>query len=378
MEKKKTRLHAFSLVEMLLVMAILVIFGAFGVGGFMGFRETMFVKENAEVIKQDILLAQQKSMLLERDTSDNWLYGIGIDLSSLTSTEADTGDNVSYKMFRWCSPYPDFGNPVTKSKLLGWDSTQNIGVNVTPVLGVSTTDKESLMALEYWVPTPEDPIPDDVDSCYGIIRYCPEEPFNCTEARLSWCATYCSYATCTASCVADYSLCDTEDVTPPPTEDDIPVVTFKNGYLPIDSYTSSCTLGSTSLVEITGGAADQFVDAGTIQLLGTTPVQYVVFEAVTGKAFLYDATGKPVNYTSAAPNLYYNGSTVLDIAILRDRSTKFDLISIYPSSGTVIHHVYTDADKAPASATSGIITVNGQKYNRFGVFDDISSYRDYE
>ena len=132
------------------------------------------------------------------------------------------------------------------------------------------------------------------------------------------------------------------------------------------------------MVEITGGAADQFVDAGTIQLLGTTPVQYVVFEAVTGKAFLYDATGKPVNYTSAAPNLYYNGSTVLDIAILRDRSTKFDLISIYPSSGTVIHHVYTDADKAPASATSGIITVNGQKYNRFGVFDDISSYRDYE
>jgi len=70
------------------------------------------------------------------------------------------------------------------------------------------------------------------------------------------------------------------------------------------------------------------------------------------------------------------GSTILDIAILRGRSSKFDVISIYPSSGTVVHHVYTDADKAPSSATSGIITVNSQKYFRFGVFDDISSYRD--
>lgn len=83
MEKKKTRLHAFSLVEMLLVIAIFVIFGAFGAGGFLGFRETMFVKENVEIIKQDILLVQQKSMLLEREPGDNWLYGIGIDFSNL-------------------------------------------------------------------------------------------------------------------------------------------------------------------------------------------------------------------------------------------------------------------------------------------------------
>ncbi|KKP66288.1 MAG: hypothetical protein UR61_C0001G0006 [candidate division WS6 bacterium GW2011_GWE1_34_7] len=380
MEKRKTRLHAFSLVEMLLVMGILVIFGAFGTGGFLGFRETMFVKENVEVIKQDVLLAQQKSMLLERETGDSWIYGVGLDLTGIV------GEDGTYKMFRWCSPFADFGNSITRSKLLGWDSTANIGVPVTPedVLGVSKVGGDNLIAF---APVPVDPI----DSCVRSIRYCPTETGAyqaAVQECADYCATICIAPECTCTPVADSGLCTTEDIDPPPpadddvlppppTESEEPVVgtSYINGYLPL-TYTSSCALGATSLVEITGEAADRFVDAGTIQLLGATPVKYVVFEAVTGKAFLYDGAGKPVNYSSSGSNLFYDGSTILDIAILRGRSSKFDVISIYPSSGTVVHHVYTDADKAPSSATSGIITVNSQKYFRFGVFDDISSYRD--
>ena len=391
---------------MLLVMAILVVFGSFGVGGFIGFRETMFVRENVEIIKQDILLAQEQATLVKRDWSDNWLYGVGIDFSGIT------GEGTTYNMIKWCSPFSDFGNTITRSKLLGWDPSTDIGTTVTKaVLGASD---ENLYALL--------PCNDTCTSCYQSFdctwsQYlygcctcspytstsCVQDSVCCEQVVTQQCVNYDVIDCCSldgecdsleASCNPAYpsccelspsdEACDSElpPVDDPPTED--PGTTyataFINGYLPADSdtYTTSCILGTTSIVEFKGEAADRFVDAGNVSLIGYNdeyPIQYLVFEAVTGKAFLYDSAGRPVNYNSSGGILSYDGDKVLDILITRDRSSKFDLLSVYPSSGTVVHHVYSNDDLATDGDTD-TITVNGKQYKRFNVLDDINSYRD--
>ena len=361
MGKRKLRIKAYSLLEMLLVMAILVVFGSFGVGGFIGFRETMFVRENVEIIKQDILLAQEQATLVKRDGSDSWLYGVGIDFSGIT------GEGTTYNMIKWCSPFSDFGNTITRSKLLGWDPSTDIGTTVTKaVLGASD---ENLYAQTF-CPT-------------LFLQYCSTTPGSYQSAVYEcdgYCMTDCAYTPPgECQCVYFDSCATSED---PPTED--PGTTyataFINGYLPADSdtYTTSCIPGTTSIVEFKGEAADRFVDAGNVSLIGyngENPIQYLVFEAVTGKAFLYDSAGRPVNYNSSGGILSYDGDKVLDILITRDRSSKFDLLSVYPSSGTVVHHVYSNDDLATDGDTD-TITVNGKKYKRFNVLDDINSYRD--
>ncbi|MDY0096981.1 MAG: hypothetical protein RBS01_01350 [Candidatus Dojkabacteria bacterium] len=393
MIKRKSRIKAYSLLEMLLVMAILVVFGAFGAGGFLGFRETTLVKENVEVLKQDILLAQQKSMLLEKDIDDNWLYGIGLDFSNISEG--------SYEMFRWCSPFTEFGNSVTRSKILGWDPSQNIGDTVTEVgvLGVS-----DVYAQNYIDPTL--PVLDDDDSSCTYIPY----PNKCPRGRFApaCCIVYCPAGMCcnprytSTYCTAQstYCLCGTDPCctcvescpqTEIPNQEDEEdeedvegaLAPFINGFLPVGEdtpYTSQCTPGATSLVKITGQAADRFVDIGDIQLLGDPSVQikYLVFEAVTGKAFLYGNGGYVANYLPDGTPLNPEDMQILDIAITRTRSSKFDLLSIYPGSGTIVHHVYTDKDLYKTGDTGDTITVNGKTYSRFGVFDDISSYREYD
>ncbi len=345
MIRRKSRIDAYSLVEMLVVIAIFVVFGAMGVGGFVGFRETMLVRENVEIIKQDILLAQEQATLVKRDIEDNWLYGVGIDFSGMTT------EGVTYSMIKWCSPFTDFGNSITRSKLLGWDASAEIGDTVTEIsLGDSELpgDVTEIGDGDTIAPDPieqidiEDPIDDD-----GFVDRDPPNVITPIGPEVMG-VTY--------------------------------VAPFVNGYIPVgsESYTTSCVPGTTSLVEFKGEAADRFVEAGEISLLGyngENPIQYLVFEAVTGKAFLYDSSGYPVNYSSPGGNLTFDGTKVLDILITRRSSTKFDVISIYPSSGAIVHHVYSSEDLAESGDTN-TISVNGKNYHRFGIFDDISSYRD--
>ncbi len=339
MIKRKSRINAYSLLEMLLVMAILIIFGSFGVGGFVGFRETMFVRENVEIIKQDILLAQEQATLVKRGVGDNWLYGVGIDFGGMT-TQGGT-----YSMIKWCSPFTDFGNTITRSKLLGWDPSADIGDTIKEL--------------------PEGSLP--IDDGYMID---PVDPVNQIDI---------------VDPIDEGGLVDKDPptvITPigPEVMGVTYVAPFVNGYMPVgtESYTTSCVPGTTSLVEFKGEAVDRFVDAGEISLLGYNgeyPIQYLVFEAVTGKAFLYDSAGRPVNYSSSGGVLTYDGKNVLDILITRRGSTKFDVLSIYPSSGAIVHHVYSNEDLAQ-DGDPNTITVDGKIYHRFGIFDDISSYRD--
>ncbi len=157
---------------------------------------------------------------------------------------------------------------------------------------------------------------------------------------------------------------------------------YKNARMPY-CYTNSCETGFMSLVAIPGDDLT-IIDREIGQMVtvdangdGWYPA-YVFFEAVTGRAILYNKFGWPYNYKNG--NGEIKNMIPLDIAIKRKYSSRFDLITIYPLSGTVIHHVYSKADANPLCSDSinylKCITFEGVKYNRYGISEEINSYRD--
>jgi type II secretory pathway pseudopilin PulG len=110
MEKKYT---AFTLLEMLLVMAIMMIIMGMSFTSFFGLHDTIKMNEYMLNMEQDIRSVQRASMLLERDTEENWLYGLGIDFTQL-------GADGKYITFKWCTPFRDYGDETTRSKVPGY------------------------------------------------------------------------------------------------------------------------------------------------------------------------------------------------------------------------------------------------------------------
>lgn len=94
----------YSIVEMLVVMAILTVLMSLAWAGFYGMRTSMLVIQNMETLRADIVNAQRSAMLLDRSSGEMWIYGIGVDMSSL-----DDGSNT-YTVFKWCSPDPTYQN----------------------------------------------------------------------------------------------------------------------------------------------------------------------------------------------------------------------------------------------------------------------------
>ena len=68
------------------------------------------------------------------------------------------------------------------------------------------------------------------------------------------------------------------------------------------------------------------------------PASYIVFEAVTGRVFLYDEQGIPVNYNSEG-EFQEGDENVLGIIIHRNRGNKSDIIRVLPLSGAVDHTI---------------------------------------
>ena len=68
---------------------------------------------------------------------------------------------------------------------------------------------------------------------------------------------------------------------------------------------------------------------------------YLVYESVTGRAFLYDSSGMPVNFTKEGQ---YIPDRLLGITIFRNRGDIADLLQISPLSGSVSHEVIQDSE----------------------------------
>lgn len=111
----KKKYSAYTLLEMLLVLGIMVVIGGVGTSSFMGLHNTVKMNEYTMTLEQDIRRIQRASMLLERNPMENWLYGIGIDFSRMASGEGD------YRVFKWCTPFPDYGDITTTSKVPAFD-----------------------------------------------------------------------------------------------------------------------------------------------------------------------------------------------------------------------------------------------------------------
>jgi type II secretory pathway pseudopilin PulG len=107
MEKKYT---AFTLLEMLLVLGIIMILAGMSFTSFYGLQDTVKMNEYVLNIEQDIRSVQRAAMLLERNPLENWLYGLGIDFSELEQ-------DGKYTTFKWCTPFLDYGDPTTRMKV---------------------------------------------------------------------------------------------------------------------------------------------------------------------------------------------------------------------------------------------------------------------
>lgn len=124
LDRDNTKYPAYTLLEMLLVISIFIVLGGFTFAAFDGLQNTIKTNEYMLNIEQDIRSIQRSAMLLERDTDENWIYGLGIDFSEVTE------DGV-YKMFKWCSPFDDYGDITTKSGLPAYDPSVDVGASIT-------------------------------------------------------------------------------------------------------------------------------------------------------------------------------------------------------------------------------------------------------
>lgn len=88
---------AFTLVEMLIAMTVTAVLMGLSASGYMGLRTTMILKQSAENLRSDIMYAKRSSMLVKRESSENFVKGVGVDLASLY------GNEPAYRIFKWCS-----------------------------------------------------------------------------------------------------------------------------------------------------------------------------------------------------------------------------------------------------------------------------------
>ena len=117
----KRRYPAYTLLELLLVLSIFSIIGGMTFASFDGLQNTVKMNEYMLNLEQDVRTIQREAMLLERTPGEDWLYGLGIDFTETTTTGG-------HKVFKWCSPFPDYGDTKTKSKLPAYDPADPLGV----------------------------------------------------------------------------------------------------------------------------------------------------------------------------------------------------------------------------------------------------------
>ena len=164
---------------------------------------------------------------------------------------------------------------------------------------------------------------------------------------------------------------------------------YKNGSIPAscgsgnDGYVEECSENSTSLSLIKGedlSLLNRF--DGQVVLLDLegegNPPSFVFFESLTGKAIIYARNGEVLNYNEDG-TFKVDDFVPLDIILRRkSNSDTFDMISVYPLSVEIIHHVYGPSDQSECESEGNLNWFNfeGNTYERYGIDDEIKSDRD--
>lgn len=102
------KINAFSMVELVVVLAVVGIVGAVGIGSSTAYINSTDVNEYTSNLQLDILNTQRKAMLLQRDFGESWPYGI--------SLRFESSSTYKYKDSKFCSTYKEFDS--TKRKLV--------------------------------------------------------------------------------------------------------------------------------------------------------------------------------------------------------------------------------------------------------------------
>lgn len=112
--------------EMLVVLSLIIIIGGIGISSFLGLNASVKMNEYTMNLEQDIRRMQRASMLLERSTAENWLYGIGIDFS-------DMENDGNYVPFKWCTSFSDYGDISTTSRVPAYEPGKGLDSAKFPV-----------------------------------------------------------------------------------------------------------------------------------------------------------------------------------------------------------------------------------------------------
>ena len=104
------KLRAYTLLEVLVVMIIMIIIMALGISAYVSFGEMTKFNQDVANVQNDILVLQRAAMFFEKDPEEYWIYGIGIDFTGVAEDEG------TYVFFKWCSEFEDFGDLKTTGK----------------------------------------------------------------------------------------------------------------------------------------------------------------------------------------------------------------------------------------------------------------------
>lgn len=121
------KIKAYTLMEMLIVMSIMIIVLSLGVYSYIAYIETTKYNQDVANLQSDITAMQRASMLFKKDADDGWVYGVGIDFQGVI-------DGVgTYKFFKWCSGFEEYGDIRTTGKYPNYnpDSDSSWGLPTT-------------------------------------------------------------------------------------------------------------------------------------------------------------------------------------------------------------------------------------------------------
>jgi len=116
----RRKYQAFTLLEMLVVMVIFGLLIAIGFSAFSGLSDTITINQNILDLQQAVRQAQRAALFLERNHDERWVFGIGIDFSQVEN-------DGKYRIFKWCSPFVDYGDITTRSSLPNYDPDSDLG-----------------------------------------------------------------------------------------------------------------------------------------------------------------------------------------------------------------------------------------------------------